>query len=194
MEECLRVWASFVFALMGLWLAFQAASWGRGGGRWGGPAAPLHSLLLLGEVCREGSSSAPPAAAATALQHHPLVLWCFSLSCIRRGPHSPCSSPCPACVGFVSTVLGICMKAFGYESKAARHLMSEEFLGPFLSSLLLQSLWFSISLKIWFEGQLVRMQLSSLKCSNYLNIHQEWKQRQSELPLVKCYNMGRSEK
>lgn len=62
-----------------------------------------------------------------------------------------------------------------------------------LSLLLLQSLLFSISLKVWSEGQLVGMQFSLLKCSNYLNIHQAWKRRQSKFPLLKCYNMGRSE-
>lgn len=34
------------------------------------------------------------------------------------------------------------------------------------------------------------MQFQLLKCSNYLNIHQAGKQRQSEFPLLKCYNMG----
>lgn len=61
-----------------------------------------------------------------------------------------------------------------------------------LSLLLLQSLLFSISLKVWSEGQLVGMQFNLLKCSNYLNIHQAGKQRQSEFPLLKCYNMGPS--
>lgn len=101
----------------GFMACFSSSQLGPGGGRWGGPAAPLHSLLPLGEVRREGSSSAPPAAAATALQHHPLVLWCLPLPCIRRGPHSPRSSPYPACVGFVSTVLGICMKVLGMKAK-----------------------------------------------------------------------------
>lgn len=54
----------------------------------------------------------------------------------------------------------------------------------------MQPLLFSISLKVWSEGQLVGMQFSLLKCSNYLNIHQAGKQRQSEFPLLKCYNMG----
>lgn len=36
----------------------------------------------------------------------------------------------------------------------------------------------------------MRMQFCLLKCSNYLNIHQAGKQRQSEFPLLKCYNMG----
>lgn len=54
----------------------------------------------------------------------------------------------------------------------------------------MQPLLFSISVKFWSEGQLVGMQFSLLKCSNYLNIHQTGKQRQSEFPLLKCYNMG----
>lgn len=193
MKECLRVWASFVFALMGLWLAFQAASWGRGVG--GGEALRPHSTPF----CRWARCAGKAAAQLLRLQqrlHYSITLWfygAFLSPASAEGHIHPVL--CPALPVWVLWVLfwASAWKCWVWKRNSKTPYVWRD-LGAFLSSLLLQSLWFSISLKIWSGGQLVRMQFSSLKCSNYLNIHQEWKQRQSELPLVKCYNMSCSEK
>lgn len=67
---------------------------------------------------------------AFAPEHHSVFYGVF-LPCIRRGPNSPHSSPYPACVGFMHTVLLICMKVPGYGSETARHLIFEEISRPF---------------------------------------------------------------
>lgn len=53
------------------------------------------------------------------------------LPCICRGPNSPHSLYCFACVGYMHPVLLICMKVPGYGRETARHLIFEEILRPF---------------------------------------------------------------
>lgn len=130
MKECLRVWASFVFALMGLWLAFQAASWGRGVG--GGEAPRPHSTPF----CRWARCAGKAAAQLLRLQqrlHYSITLWFYGafLSPAFAEGHITPFFALPCLCGFCEYCSGHLHESVGCESETARRLMSEEISGPF---------------------------------------------------------------